>query len=138
MDIWNKNKRSEVMSKIRSKDTKPERILRSRLFKLGYRFRLNKKGLPGKPDIVLPKYKVVIFVHGCFWHYHQLCPEGRIPSTNTPFWQAKLTKNTDRDERNVKALTDIGWDVIVVWECELKNELKISQKIKQITSRLKR
>lgn len=90
MDIWSKQKRSEVMSNIRSKNTKPEIILRSKLFREGFRFRIHQKNLPGKPDIVLSKYRTVIFVHGCFWHYHRKCKEGRIPLTNSNFWKEKL------------------------------------------------
>ncbi|KXH85111.1 very short patch repair endonuclease [Chryseobacterium kwangjuense] len=124
MDIWSKEKRSEVMSKIRGKNTKPEMILRSQLFMKGFRFRIHKKDLPGKPDIVLPKYKTVIFVHGCFWHYHKDCREGRIPSTNSKFWQEKLSKNIDRDEKYIKELQQLGWKVIVIWECEIEKNIE--------------
>ena len=136
MDIWSKQKRSEVMSKIRGKNTKPEMILRSQLFKKGFRFRVHPKNLFGKPDIVLPKYKTVIFVHGCFWHYHKDCREGRIPSTNSKFWEEKLLKNIEKDERHTKTLQDLGWKVIVVWECEIEKKLehtlnKLIDEIKQ-------
>lgn len=124
MDIWSKHKRSEVMSKIRSKNTKPEMLLRSRLFKAGYRYRIHKKGLPGKPDIVLQKYKTAIFVHGCFWHYHTDCREGRIPPTNTAFWKTKLQKNVERDQIHKEALEKLGWKVIIVWECEIEKGLE--------------
>ncbi|MGG1921715.1 DNA mismatch endonuclease Vsr [Chryseobacterium sp. NRRL B-14798] len=124
MDIWSKEKRSEVMSKIRGKNTKPEMILRSQLFMKGFRFRIHKKDLPGKPDIVLPKYKTVIFVHGCFWHYHKDCREGRIPATNSKFWEEKLSKNIDRDEKYIKELQQLGWKVIVIWECEIEKNIK--------------
>ena len=124
MDIWSKQKRSEVMSKIRGKDTKPEMILRSYLFRLGFRFRVHKKDLPGKPDIVLPKYQTVIFVHGCFWHYHDDCREGRIPSTNSKFWEEKLLKNVEKDKRHTEALQELGWKVIVVWECEIEKNIE--------------
>jgi len=123
MDIWDKKKRSEVMSKIGSKDTKPELIFRKALFIEGYRYRTHVKELPGKPDIVLPKYKTVIFVHGCFWHYHENCPEGRIPDTNSKFWKNKLIKNIERDKKHQKELEDMGWNVIVVWECEVEKKL---------------
>ena len=98
-------------------------ILRSELFKLEFRFRVHRNDLPGKPDIVLPKYNVIIFVHGCFWHFHQQCSEGRIPSTNSGFWRNKLQKNISRDDVNIKALTNDGWKVSVVWECEIENHL---------------
>lgn len=124
MDIWTKEKRSDVMSKIGSKNTKPELILRSALFKKGFRFRVHRKDLPGKPDIVLTKYQTIIFVHGCFWHYHKDCREGRIPSTNTNFWKTKLLKNIEKDERNIKVLQEMGWKVIVVWECEIEKHFE--------------
>ena len=124
MDIWTKEKRSDVMSKIGSKNTKPELILRSALFKKGFRFRVHRKDLPGKPDIVLRKYQTVIFVHGCFWHYHKDCREGRIPSTNSIFWKTKLLKNVEKDERNTKVLQEMGWKVIVVWECEIEKHFE--------------
>ena len=124
MDIWTKEKRSDVMSKIGSKNTKPELILRSALFKKGFRFRVHRKDLPGKPDIVLTKYQTIIFVHGCFWHYHKDCREGRIPSTNTNFWKTKLIKNIEKDERNIKVLQEMGWKVIVVWECEIEKHFE--------------
>lgn len=124
MDIWSKEKRSEVMSKIKGKNTKPEIILRSALFKRGYRFRIHKKDLPGKPDITLPKYGTVIFVHGCFWHYHKNCREGRIPSSNSKFWKEKLERNISKDKRHIEALELAGWKVIVVWECEIENHFE--------------
>jgi DNA mismatch endonuclease, patch repair protein len=123
MDVWSKAKRSEVMSKIRSKDTRPEILLRKVLFSKGYRYRLHNKDLPGKPDIVLSRYKTVIFVHGCFWHYHRKCREGRIPDTNTVFWKTKLSKNINRDEKNKQSLIETGWHVITVWECEIEKHI---------------
>ncbi|WP_302901991.1 very short patch repair endonuclease [Mucilaginibacter sp. BT774] len=110
------------MSKIRSKDTKPELFLRSWLHSNGLRFRLHRKDLPGKPDIVLPKYKTALFVHGCFWHYHADCNEGRIPSSNTNFWKEKLSKNIERDAANQQRLAGAGWRVLVVWECQLQGK----------------
>jgi DNA mismatch endonuclease (patch repair protein) len=121
MDIWTKKKRSAVMSKILSKDTKPEKLVRSLLHNAGYRFNKYRKDLPGRPDIVLPKYRTVIFVHGCFWHYHSNCPEGRIPDTNSKYWKEKLVKNVERDKKNKKALLKLGWKVLVIWECEIEN-----------------
>jgi DNA mismatch endonuclease, patch repair protein len=112
------------MSKIRSKDTKPELLLRSALFKLGYRYRVHVKDLPGKPDIVFKRQRVAIFVHGCFWHYHSDCREGRIPNTNTAFWKNKLSKNIERDKMHLEALYNLGWHVMVVWECEIEKDLK--------------
>ena len=118
-DIFSKERRSEIMSKIKSKDTKPEIILRKRLFASGFRYRINCKRLPGKPDIVLPKYKTVIFVHGCFWHGHINCKDSHLPKSNTDFWQAKINGNTLRDNRNTELLRQLGYKVIIVWECEM-------------------
>lgn len=116
------------MSRIRSKDTKPEKILRSLLHNIGLRFRIHRKDLPGKPDIVFPKQKLVVFVHGCFWHFHKDCREGRIPSSNSSFWENKLQKNIDRDQRNIKKLEAYGWRVITIWECEIEKEPEKSVK----------
>ena len=102
MDIWDKEKRSAVMAKIRSKDTKPELLVRHYLYHRGYRYRKNVKGLPGTPDIVLKKYRVVIFVHGCFWHGHEI--DGTMPHTHTEFWRKKIEQNKDRDKRNKETL----------------------------------
>lgn len=123
MDIWSKKKRSDVMSKIRGKNTKPETILRSRIFKEGYRYRLHRKDLPGKPDIILPKYNTVIFVHGCFWHYHKDCREGRIPSTNSKYWKKKLEQNVKRDKFVSMQLWRLGWKVLTFWECEVETDV---------------
>lgn len=135
MDIWGKDKRSVVMAKIKSKNTKPEIDLRSALFSMGYRFRIHSKKLPGKPDIVLPKYKTVIFVHGCFWHLHKDCREGRIPSSNTDYWREKLHKNANRDAMNIEKLQKDNWKVLVVWECQIENNLE--QVLQIIISNLK-
>ncbi len=124
VDIWDKKKRSEVMSKIRSKDTKPEIALRKALFARGFRYRVNDRKLPGKPDIVLPKYKTVIFLHGCFWHRHDGCKYAYTPKTNTEFWVDKITSNAERDKINLQKLTALGWSVITVWECEIRHTYK--------------
>lgn len=118
-----------MMSKIRSKDTKPEKILRSSLFKEGFGFRIHRKDLPGKPDIVLSKYNTIIFVHGCFWHYHKDCKEGRIPDTNSKFWKEKLYKNIERDKKHQEACEKLGWKVLVIWECEIEKELSSVMKL---------
>ena len=122
MDIWNKEKRSAVMAKIRSKDTKPELIVRRYLWGRGYRYRKNVRGLPGTPDIVLAKYGVVIFVHGCFWHGHEV--DGVLPRTQEAFWQKKIAQNKARDIRNKKALQALGWNVLTVWECQLRPSVR--------------
>jgi len=112
------------MSKIKSKDTKPELKVRSILHKLGYRFGLHRKGLPGRPDIVLPKYKTVVFVNGCFWHRHVGCREASQPKTNSEFWENKLLQNIERDERNYSTLKSLNWKIIVFWECELESDVE--------------
>ena len=130
MDIWSKEKRSEVMSKIRSKNTKPELLVRSLLFKVGYRFRIHRKDLPGRPDVVFVKYRTAVFINGCFWHYHKKCRDGRIPKSNVLFWQKKLERNVLNDRRNINLLRALGWKVLVIWECEIKkNPTNVLKKI---------
>ena len=131
MDHLTPEKRSWNMSKIRSKDTKPEKTVRSLLHKMGFRFRLHRKNLPGKPDIVLPKYKTVIFVHGCYWHRHEGCKDASTPKSNTDFWVNKFNANISRDKRNQEQLKNSGWNVIVVWSCELRNLDSLSSKLNQ-------
>lgn len=111
------------MSRIKCKDTGIEVAVRKRLFSLGYRYRKNDKRLPGKPDIVLPKYKTVIFIHGCFWHLHSNCKIARIPKSNTDFWIDKLNRNVEKDQKNRQQLEDAGWKVIIIWECEIEKEI---------------
>lgn len=123
MSDWHtKEQRSYNMSRIRSTDTKPEVKFRKALFGLGFRYSLNSKMLPGKPDIVLRKYRTVIFVNGCFWHGHQNCRYFVIPKTRTEFWTDKISKNSERDALNSAKLQEFGWNVITVWECELKKD----------------
>ena len=110
------------MSRVKGRDTRPEKLVRSILHRLGYRFRLRRNDLPGKPDIVLPKYRAVIFVHGCFWHRHD-CPKGqRLPKSHVDFWLPKLNGNHERDVRNYEALKERGWRVLIIWECMLKDQ----------------
>lgn len=121
-DVFTPEKRSEVMSRIRGRDTKPEMALRSMLHRLGYRFTVNgplNRSLPGKPDLVLPKYQTVIFVHGCFWHGHEHCPAFRLPKTRPAWWKAKIEGNQTRDLRCQIALRNLGWHVVTIWECAL-------------------
>ena len=120
--------RSWNMSRIHSKNTKPEKIVRSMLFSMGFRFRINRKDLPGKPDIVLPRYKTVIFVHGCFWHRHN-CKDATMPKSNTDFWEKKFSANVERDKRVKVELKDLGWRVITVWSCELKDMETLKQRL---------
>lgn len=119
VDHLKPEQRSWNMSRIRGRDTKPELIVRSLLHRMGFRFRVNSAELPGKPDIVLPKYRTVIFVHGCFWHRHAGCKRATMPSTRREFWEKKFRENTDRDTRNRRALKKGDWNVIVLWECEI-------------------
>lgn len=123
-DHLSKKERSCNMTKIKSKDTVPEQIVRKFLFSNGCRYRVNVSSLPGCPDIVLPKYNTIIFVHGCFWHLHGVCSRSSIPQSNQEYWIPKLTGNKKRDERNISALKDLGWHVIVIWECELKKKVR--------------
>ena len=108
------------MALVKSKDTKPEILIRKALFSYGFRYRLHDKALPGKPDIVLPKYRTVILVHGCFWHRHSGCSAATIPKSNTEYWMSKFKKNVERDTAQQLELTDLGWHVIVVWECKMQ------------------
>jgi DNA mismatch endonuclease (patch repair protein) len=121
MDRLTPEERSRLMSKIRGKDTKPELLVRSMLHRAGYRFSLHRKDLPGKPDIVLRKYKTVVFVHGCFWHCHKGCKSAHLPKSNSAFWKRKLERNVANDSRHQAKLAEMGWNVVVVWECELKD-----------------
>lgn len=123
-DRFSEEQRSYVMGRIKSKDTKPEMILRKSLHQLGFRYRLHSSDLPGKPDLIFPKFRICIFVHGCFWHRHEGCPRSTMPKTNTLFWQEKFHRNKNRDTENVIRLIDLGWRVEIVWECELSTHEK--------------
>ena len=123
MDHLSKEKRSWNMSRIRSTETKPEERVRKYLFSKGFRYRKNDKRLPGKPDIVLPKYRAVIFINGCFWHCHKGCGRANIPKSNLEYWKIKLENNVRRDHEEYQKLTDLGWNVLVVWECELNKKV---------------
>lgn len=120
MDVHTSEQRHRNMSAVKSKDTKPEILVRKGLHAAGYRFRLHVKDLPGNPDIVLPKYKIVIFVNGCFWHRHPGCKYASTPASNADFWKAKFEANIARDKRNYTQLEKLGWKVIVIWECEIR------------------
>lgn len=127
--------RSYVMSKIRKTNTKPELLVRKYLFKKGFRYRLYNKNLPGNPDIVLPKYKIIIFVNGCFWHAHVDCKYNRMPKTRTEYWIPKIEGNAQRDQVNKLKLEALGWKVITVWECELKKGV-IEETLHRLVSQL--
>lgn len=122
--------RSENMRAIRGKDTLPELAVRSLVHRLGYRFRLHRADLPGKPDLTFPARRKVIFVHGCFWHSHG-CKAGLIPKSNRDFWLPKLKKNRIRDRKNLRILAQLGWDSLVIWQCELKNSSSVSLRVRK-------
>lgn len=123
------------MSIVRSKDTKPEMLVRKSLHAMGYRYRLHVKELPGNPDIVLPKYHIVIFIHGCFWHQHPGCNKASLPKTNSEFWKQKLYANVNRDHKVCQKLEISGWNIITLWECEI--ERNIQAIISQVNRQLK-
>ncbi|WP_323873706.1 very short patch repair endonuclease [Roseomonas mucosa] len=114
--------RRRNMAAIKRKNTKPEKLVRSTLHQLGYRFRVDASDLPGRPDLVFPRKKIAIFVHGCFWHNHGACSAGRVPATRREYWAPKLLRNSERDTRNLTALRQQGWSVYVLWECELRDQ----------------
>lgn len=118
-DKFGKDVRSKIMRQIKDRDTIPEMRVRSFLHRMGFRFRLHARNLPGKPDIVLPKYRAVIFVHGCFWHQHPGCKHSHIPKSNKGYWKPKLERNVKRDIKHRQELRELGWKVIVIWECEI-------------------
>ncbi|CAN7279587.1 very short patch repair endonuclease [Pseudomonas umsongensis] len=120
-DIVTPEQRSVMMSKVRGKNTRPEMVVRSLCHQMGFRFRLHRRDLPGTPDVVFPKYRLCLFVHGCFWHQHPDCKYAHMPTSKVDFWQMKLTQNVERDLRAQKALGIMGWRVITIWECHTKN-----------------
>ncbi|WP_255556068.1 very short patch repair endonuclease [Lysobacter soyae] len=132
MDIFSREKRSHVMAQIRGRDTKPELLLRRSLWAIGFRYSLHRKGLPGRPDLVLTKWNAVIFVHGCFWHAHENCAGFRLPKSRVEFWQEKLDGNRTRDEQSALALVEGGWSVAVVWECAIEADV---EKVSEILSK---
>jgi DNA mismatch endonuclease (patch repair protein) len=138
VDTISKEKRSWNMSRIRGKDTKPEIIVRSMLHRMGYRFRLHRKDLPGKPDIVLPKYNTVIFVHGCFWHRHKRCKYAYNPKSRVTFWENKFAETVKRDKQHLKQLKENGWEVFIVWECKTKDMDKLKKIINKISQEINR
>jgi len=131
VDTLTTAQRSERMGRIRGKDTKPEKVVRRLVHGMGYRYRLHRKDLPGCPDLVFPRYKKVVFVHGCFWHRHPdpTCQLARLPKSRLDFWQPKLEGNHQRDEANQAAILALGWRFMIVWECELKDIENLASKI---------
>jgi DNA mismatch endonuclease, patch repair protein len=128
MDTRSPEQRSYIMRSVRSRDTGPELIVRSLLHRLGFRFSLHRKNLPGRPDIVLPKHRTVVFVHGCFWHGHG-CEKGRLPKSKLDFWRPKIRKNRIRDAEAVRTLKSAGWRVLTIWQCEIKDVGLLSEKL---------
>lgn len=137
-DIFSREKRSFVMSQVKGIDTKPEIQVRKHLFAKGFRYRKNVKKLPGCPDIVLPKYNSVVFVHGCFWHGHKDCKAAKLPTTRHEFWSLKINQNILRDKESIAKLKRLGWKVIIVWQCELKNKIKALNRLNRLEIQLKR
>lgn len=131
-DVMTPKQRSRCMAAVKGKDTKPEMIVRKYLFSRGMRFRVQVRKLPGNPDIVLPKYKTVIFVNGCFWHGHEDCKYFRLPKSNVEFWKEKIGRNIERDRESMQALFDLGWKVVRVWECELRNKANREETLNKI------
>jgi len=136
VDKLTPEERSKNMSRIQSKDTTPEMIVRKLIFSKGYRYRLHRKELPGKPDIILPSKKKIVFVHGCFWHQHNnpKCKIARVPKSKTEYWIPKLERNVERDAEHQKSLRSKGWKVLVVWECETNDVKKLSRKLDRFLS----
>lgn len=128
-DFVSAEKRSKIMRGVRSKNTRPEKFVRSMLHERGHRFRLHDPKLPGRPDITLPRYRAALFVHGCFWHNHEGCPHGRMPASNTDYWEAKIARTKGRDKQHSEALEHMGWRVLIIWECELGNEAALLARI---------
>lgn len=131
-DVFSKEKRSWLMRRVKGRDTKPEILVRSFVHRMGYRFRIHRRDLPGNPDIVFPRHGKAIFVHGCFWHGHEGCPRSKRPTTNNSFWNEKLDGNIERDKRFRRALQRTGWKVFVVWQCETREPEKLLLKLERI------
>lgn len=135
MDNVSATERSRQMSRIRSKDTGPERLVRSLLHRAGFRYRLHRRDLPGTPDLVFPSRHKIVLVNGCFWHQHSGCVDGRVPKTRVGYWAPKLKKNRLRDRRNIRALRRLGWQVEVVWECEVEDLGRLKRRLKAFLNR---
>lgn len=131
MDSVTTARRSEIMGRVRSRDTKPEMTVRRMVHAMGYRYRLHATDLPGRPDLVFRSRRKVVFVHGCFWHRHAKCALARLPKSRQDFWRTKLNLNRQRDMRNERALLDSGWDVLTIWECELKDIVQVTIQIRE-------
>lgn len=132
MDNLTKEQRNRCMSRIRSKDTKPEKVLRGILTELGWKYRLHVDKLPGIPDIVIPKIKTTIFVNGCFWHQHEGCKRNSMPKTNVVYWRRKLKRNVEKQKEDIKALRKLRWKVFIIWECQTKNKDHLVNEVQRI------
>lgn len=130
MDILTREKRSWNMSRVRDRDTKPELAVRSAIHRMGFRFRLRRRDLPGNPDIVLPRHKKIVLVHGCFWHQHPGCSAAKRPSSNKDFWEEKLDQTVARDNKNLAQLRELGWGPLVLWQCEVEKAVDLYQKLR--------
>ncbi|MCJ2050288.1 very short patch repair endonuclease [Methylobacterium sp. J-070] len=129
MDRWSPEDRSALMARVRNRDTSPELAVRKLAHAQGLRFRVNRRDLPGTPDLVFPRYRLAVFVHGCFWHRHSGCKRATTPKTRQDFWEAKLVRNVERDQQAAAALEGLGWQVMTVWECELKDQASVAQRL---------
>jgi|ERR1041384_8821713 DNA mismatch endonuclease (patch repair protein) len=130
-DKFTPDERSRIMSRVKGKNTQPEKIVRTLLHSLGYRFRLHRKDLPGNPDIVLPRHKRVIFVHGCFWHGHEGCPRAARPTTNVDFWNRKIDGNIKRDKKVRKELRSLDWEILIIWQCQTRSTDALRMRIEK-------
>ena len=137
MDPLSKSERSALMRRVKQVDTEPELLVRKALHRRGLRYLLADRRLPGKPDLVFPRYKAVVFVHGCFWHGHEICTRGRPAASNTDYWAPKIASNRERDARNEKALRQQGWRVFFVWACEIRNALGREEKMDVLAQQIK-
>jgi DNA mismatch endonuclease, patch repair protein len=135
-DVFNKEKRSKIMSGIKAKETQPEILVRKYLFSKGFRYRKNDPRFPGKPDIVLPKYKKIIFIHGCFWHGHSCMRGAKLPETRTDFWRNKIISNKNRDYINKNKLEAAGWRVIVLWDCEIRSKVQREKRLELLVNQI--
>lgn len=135
-DKFSKEKRSIIMSHISGKETKPEVLIRKLLFAKGLRYRKNVKSLRGKPDIVLPKYRTAVFIHGCFWHGHEGCPKAKLPDTRREFWEKKISENMNRDKADVDILKREKWKVITIWQCEINNVVKREKRVESLVDEI--
>ena len=129
LDTFSPEERSWIMRQVRSRDTNPEKLVRSLLHAMGYRFRLHRRDLPGCPDIVLPRYDAIIFVHGCFWHRHRGCPRSTMPASNKAYWLPKFERTVARDARNTRQLRRLGWRVMTVWECQTADRVRLAKRL---------